>query len=123
MTQIVRLEGEANFAVFGEVTGVHMRDDCLVDGIFDTGEAVFVEPGRIDRRHPRCPDSLDHGRLILASFEICQNPGSVLQARNRIGVVAETNGAEIDQSADFRARDFFDRTFQNLLGARDVGFH
>jgi flavin reductase (DIM6/NTAB) family NADH-FMN oxidoreductase RutF len=21
--------------VFGEVTGVHMRDDCLVDGIFD----------------------------------------------------------------------------------------
>ena len=35
LTQIVRLEGEANFAVFGEVTGVHMRDDCLKDGIFD----------------------------------------------------------------------------------------
>ena len=35
MTQIVRLEGEANFAVFGEVVGVHMRDDCIVDGIFD----------------------------------------------------------------------------------------
>ncbi|WP_353471346.1 flavin reductase family protein [Salipiger sp. H15] len=35
VTQIVRLEGEANFAVFGEVTGVHMRDDCLVDGRFD----------------------------------------------------------------------------------------
>ena len=35
LTQIVKLEGEANFAVFGEVTGVHMRDDCLVDGVFD----------------------------------------------------------------------------------------
>ena len=35
LTQIVKLPGEANFAVFGEVTGVHMRDDCLKDGIFD----------------------------------------------------------------------------------------
>ncbi|NDV48098.1 MULTISPECIES: flavin reductase family protein [Roseobacteraceae] len=35
VTQIVRLEGATNFAVFGEVTGVHMRDDCLVDGRFD----------------------------------------------------------------------------------------
>ncbi len=35
LTEIVRLPGAANFAVFGEVTGVHMRDDCLVDGAFD----------------------------------------------------------------------------------------
>lgn len=35
MTQIVELEGENSFAVFGEVTGVHMRDDCMVDGMFD----------------------------------------------------------------------------------------
>jgi flavin reductase (DIM6/NTAB) family NADH-FMN oxidoreductase RutF len=35
MTQIVPLEGDANVAVFGEVTGVHLRDDCLTDGIFD----------------------------------------------------------------------------------------
>ncbi|MDG4648539.1 flavin reductase family protein [Roseibacterium sp. SDUM158017] len=35
MTQIVNLEGEANFAVFGEVTGVHIREDCLKDGMFD----------------------------------------------------------------------------------------
>ncbi|WP_281983751.1 flavin reductase family protein [Thalassorhabdomicrobium marinisediminis] len=35
MTQIVTLSGPSNFAVFGEVTGVHLRDDCLVDGIFD----------------------------------------------------------------------------------------
>ncbi len=35
VTQIVPLLGEANFAVFGEVTGVHLRDNCLVDGLFD----------------------------------------------------------------------------------------
>ena len=35
LTQIVELEGEANFLAIGEVTGVHMRDDCLVDGTFD----------------------------------------------------------------------------------------
>ncbi|HKL56447.1 MAG: flavin reductase family protein [Roseovarius sp.] len=35
LTQIVTLPGDANFVVFGEVTGIHMRDDCLKDGIFD----------------------------------------------------------------------------------------
>ncbi|PKQ13779.1 MAG: flavin reductase [Alphaproteobacteria bacterium HGW-Alphaproteobacteria-1] len=35
LTQIVHLPGAANFVVFGEVTGVHLRDDCLVDGMFD----------------------------------------------------------------------------------------
>ena len=35
LTQILKLPGETNFAVFGEVTGVHMRDDCMVDGLFD----------------------------------------------------------------------------------------
>lgn len=35
LTQIIDLPGEANIAVFGEVTGVHMRDDCIVDGKFD----------------------------------------------------------------------------------------
>ena len=35
LTQIVQLPGEANFTVFGEVTGVHLRDDCMVDGMFD----------------------------------------------------------------------------------------
>ncbi|TVQ55366.1 MAG: flavin reductase family protein [Rhodobacteraceae bacterium] len=35
LTQIVRLPGEANHVVFGEVVGVHMRDDCLRDGRFD----------------------------------------------------------------------------------------
>jgi len=35
LTQIVELQGEANFTVFGEVTGIHLRDNCLKDGIFD----------------------------------------------------------------------------------------
>ncbi|MCT4558710.1 MAG: flavin reductase family protein [Pelagimonas sp.] len=35
VTQILKLEGEANYAVFGEVTGVHMREDCMVEGMFD----------------------------------------------------------------------------------------
>ena len=35
VSQIVTLEGPSNFAVFGRVTGVHLNDDCIVDGIFD----------------------------------------------------------------------------------------
>ncbi|MDA8747592.1 flavin reductase family protein [Litoreibacter sp.] len=35
LTKIVDLPGEANIVVFGEVTGVHLRDNCLRDGIFD----------------------------------------------------------------------------------------
>ena len=35
MTQIVKIEGDHNFVVFGEVVGVHIRDDVLVDGKLD----------------------------------------------------------------------------------------
>ena len=35
LTEIVRLRGENNLMVLGEVTGVHLRDDCLVEGRFD----------------------------------------------------------------------------------------
>jgi flavin reductase (DIM6/NTAB) family NADH-FMN oxidoreductase RutF len=35
MTRIVELAGRSNFVVFGEVTGVHLRDTCLRDGHFD----------------------------------------------------------------------------------------
>lgn len=35
MTQIVKIEGASNFVVFGEVTGIHLRDDTIVDGRFD----------------------------------------------------------------------------------------
>ena len=35
LTQVVQLGGDGNIAIFGEVTGIHMRDDCLRDGLFD----------------------------------------------------------------------------------------
>ena len=35
VTQVVTLPGATNIVVFGEVTGVHIRDDALVDGVFD----------------------------------------------------------------------------------------
>lgn len=35
VTQIVTLRGAHNYLVLGEVTGVHLRDDCLRDGRFD----------------------------------------------------------------------------------------
>lgn len=35
MTRVLELDGEANLVAFGTVTGVHLRDDCLRDGIFD----------------------------------------------------------------------------------------
>ena len=35
LSRIVPLEGDHNFLVLGEVVGVHLRDDCLEDGVFD----------------------------------------------------------------------------------------
>ena len=35
MTQIITLEGQNNWMVLGEVTGVHLRDDCIRNGRFD----------------------------------------------------------------------------------------
>jgi len=35
MTAIHKIEGADNHVIFGEVTGVHMQDDCLVNGRFD----------------------------------------------------------------------------------------
>lgn len=40
MTQIIAIEGPNNFVVFGEVVGIHMRDDCIVDGKFDATRYV-----------------------------------------------------------------------------------
>lgn len=34
-TRILRLAGEANYMVLGVVTGIHLRDDCVIDGRFD----------------------------------------------------------------------------------------
>ena len=39
MTRILPLAGKANFAVLGVVTGIHIRDDCLLDGRFDPRRA------------------------------------------------------------------------------------
>ena len=35
LVELVKLRGAANFLVVGEVVGIHLRDDCLKDGIFD----------------------------------------------------------------------------------------
>jgi len=42
MTQVVKLKGDDNYVVFGEVIGVHLRDDCLVDGKFDISRFGLV---------------------------------------------------------------------------------
>jgi flavin reductase (DIM6/NTAB) family NADH-FMN oxidoreductase RutF len=42
LTRLVTLPGVANVAVFGEVTGVHLRDDCMRDGRFDTLAADLI---------------------------------------------------------------------------------
>lgn len=39
LTRVLPLAGEANFAVFGVVTGIHIRDDCLIEGRFDARPA------------------------------------------------------------------------------------
>ena len=38
LVKIIELPGAANFAVFGEVIGVHMHDDYVVEGKFDVGK-------------------------------------------------------------------------------------
>lgn len=35
LTDIHKIRGEANYVTFGEVTGIHLRDDCLIEGKFD----------------------------------------------------------------------------------------
>jgi flavin reductase (DIM6/NTAB) family NADH-FMN oxidoreductase RutF len=37
VNQIVPLLGHDNTLVLGEVTGIHLRDDCLINGRFDPG--------------------------------------------------------------------------------------
>ena len=35
LTQIIELKGKNNFLILGEVKGIHLRDDCLVNGRFE----------------------------------------------------------------------------------------
>ncbi|MEM1286942.1 MAG: flavin reductase family protein [Pseudomonadota bacterium] len=48
LVQHLDLPGEANIVVFGEVTGIHLRDDCVVDGKFDV--TVFQPLARLGYR-------------------------------------------------------------------------
>lgn len=56
MTQIIKIEGAANFAVFGEVTGIHMRDECIRDGRFDV--TTFRPLARLGYRDYSIVDNL-----------------------------------------------------------------
>ena len=56
VTQIVKLEGEANVAVFGEVTGVYMNDACMKDGRFDV--TTFRPLARLGYRDYSVVDNL-----------------------------------------------------------------
>ena len=56
LTQIVDLPGAANKLVLGEVVGVHMRDDCLVDGMFDV--TTFRPLSRLGYRDYSVVDNL-----------------------------------------------------------------
>ena len=42
LTQVVTLAGRNNFAVFGEVVGVHIDDDAIRDGRFDVTRVQLV---------------------------------------------------------------------------------
>ena len=38
LSQIITLAGEHNLIIIGEVTGIHLRDDCLTGGTFDVSK-------------------------------------------------------------------------------------
>ena len=42
MLHLITLKGGADFMVIGEVTGVHLRDDCVVNGRFDVTQFGLV---------------------------------------------------------------------------------
>ncbi|MDT8855910.1 flavin reductase family protein [Paracoccaceae bacterium Fryx2] len=42
LTQEIALEGSDNRLILGRVTGVHIRDDCLTDGRYDTARAAHL---------------------------------------------------------------------------------
>lgn len=48
MTQVIKLKGEDNYVVIGEVVGVHIREDCLTDGKLDPSRFGLI--GRMGYR-------------------------------------------------------------------------
>lgn len=63
VVEIVRLRGRDNFLVIGEVTGVHLRDDCVVDGRFD-----------VTRFHPLARGGYRDYSVVTEVFEMIR-PG------------------------------------------------
>jgi len=55
-TQVIKLQGVANYVVLGEVTGVHLRDDAVVDGMFDV--TTFRPLSRLGYRDYSVVDNL-----------------------------------------------------------------
>ncbi len=39
MTRIINLPGDANLVCFSKVTGMHLHDNCLINGRFDVTRA------------------------------------------------------------------------------------
>lgn len=56
LVRIVALEGRDNTMVIGEVTGIHMADDCLVGGRFDV--TTFHPVSRLGYRDYSCVETL-----------------------------------------------------------------
>lgn len=42
MTQVIPLKGKDNFLILAEVTGVHIRPDCLIDGRYNVVKAQHL---------------------------------------------------------------------------------
>lgn len=42
LSQIIALKGRDNFLILGEVTGIHIREDCLIDGRYDLARAQHL---------------------------------------------------------------------------------
>jgi flavin reductase (DIM6/NTAB) family NADH-FMN oxidoreductase RutF len=62
-TEILRLKGKDNHLIVGEVTGIHLRDDCLVGGRFD-----------VTRFHPLARGGYRDYSVVTEVFEMIR-PG------------------------------------------------
>ncbi|MDI3336462.1 flavin reductase family protein [Defluviimonas aestuarii] len=63
LTEIINLRGQNNFLILGMVTGVHLRDDCVVGGRFD-----------VTRFHPLARSGYKDYAVVTEVFEMTR-PG------------------------------------------------
>lgn len=56
VSEIYPLKGNLNSMVLGEVVGIHMRDDCIIDGVFDV--TTFKPLARLGYRDYSCVTEL-----------------------------------------------------------------